>query len=263
MKKVLITGETGYIAGKLRGRLTAWGLDAECVSVRGELPQNLADYDTVVHCAAIVHTRRGSEAEFNKVNTELTRRLALAFKKRGGGQFIFLSTMAVYGKMGSLRKIEVIGEDTPLLPSGYYGKSKLMAEKALRELENDAFRVAILRPPVVYGKDCPGNFKTLELIARFSPIFPYVYNERSMLHVDKLCYIIYKVINEDRRGTFHPHDKRRYCTSEIVKKMAKARGRRMILSGALGSIVVMFDAAVTRKAFGSLVYGGDFQDEML
>ncbi|MCL2852890.1 MAG: NAD-dependent epimerase/dehydratase family protein [Defluviitaleaceae bacterium] len=260
MKNILITGETGYIARKLRRRLVEEGLDAECVSIRDKLPANLCEYDTVVHCAAMVHTRRGGEAEFYRVNTDLTRRLALAFKRSGGGQFIFMSTMAVYGKTGSLGRREVIDENTPARPSGGYGRSKLLAEQALLVLEDDSFRVAILRPPIVYGKGCPGNFRTLERVARIAPIFPYVYNERSMLHIDRLCCIIYTIINENRRGVFHPQDSRYHCTSKIVRKLALERGRRLMLSRTLGKLVSLIDVGATRKAFGSLVYGRDFSD---
>ena len=254
MKRVLITGERGYIARKLQKRLSAWGVDAECVSVRGGLPSNLCDYDTIVHCAALVHTRRLSKAEFYRVNTELTHRLALAFKRKGGGQFVFLSTMAVYGKEGSLRRREVIGKNTPTRPSGSYGKSKLLAEQAIRALEDGKFRVAILRPPVVYGKGCPGNFKTLRRIARVAPVFPCINNERSMLHIDRLCCIIYTIVNENQRGTFHPQDKNYHCTSKIVRKLALAQGRSIRLSKPLGMLLSLLDVAATRKAFGSLTY---------
>ena len=254
MKRVLITGETGYIARKLQKRLSAGGFDAECVSVRDGLPPNLSDYDTVVHCAALVHTRRGSKAEFFRVNTELTHRLALAFKRSGGGQFVFMSTMAVYGREGSLRRREVIGKGTPTRPLDSYGKSKLLAEQAIRVLEDETFRVAILRPPVVYGRGCPGNFQTLRRIARFAPVFPDIDNERSMLHIDRLCCIIYTIVDKGRRGTFHPQDKLYHCTSKIVRKLALAHGRRVHLSRILGRLVGLLDVAATRKAFGNLTY---------
>ncbi|MCL2674411.1 MAG: NAD-dependent epimerase/dehydratase family protein [Defluviitaleaceae bacterium] len=259
MKKIMITGEAGYIAQKLQRRLLADGYDAECVSVRGEVLSDLTGYDVIVHCAALVHAKRRDKQEYYKINSELTRRLALEFKRSGGGQFVFLSTMAVFGKDGSLRKREVIGADTPLRPINDYGKSKLAAEEALRQMEDESLSVAILRPPIVYGENCPGNYRMLELAARFAPVFPLVHNQRSMLHVDRLCGIISSIIREDKRGTFHPQDAHYHCTSKIVKRIAASNGRNIALSRMLGKFVCLVNISLIRKVFGNLVYSKTFE----
>jgi len=258
MKKIMITGETGYIAQKLRKRFVAEGYDAECVSVRGEKLPDLAGYDVIVHCAALVHSNKHSKHEYYKVNSELTRRLALEFKRSGGGQFIFLSTMAVFGKEGCLRGCEVIDADTPISPTSYYGKSKQLAEEALLRMADESLKVAILRPPIVYGEGCPGNYRMLELAARVAPVFPLVYNQRSMLHVDRLCGIIHSIIEEDKSGTFHPQDVRYHCTSKIVKRLAKNKGKNIVFSRMLGKLVSLIDIPLTRKVFGNLVYDKNF-----
>jgi len=257
MRKVLITGETGYISCRLRDRLNAEGFEAECLSLRGGLPADLSGYDAVVHCAAIVHRRGCTSAEYYRVNTELTRRLALAYRRAGGGLFVFISTMAVFGTDGSLRRREVIGKASPTRARGGYGKSKLLAERALRELEDDILRVAVVRPPLVYGKGCPGNFNMLRWFSRYSPVFPYVNNKRSMLHIDRLCGIICAIVNEGWRGTFHPQDSRYYCTSEVVHRLAGLQGRNISMSRRLGRLVCLVDISLIRKAFGSLIYERD------
>ena len=259
MKKIMITGETGYIAQRLQRRLVADGYDAECISVRSEKLPDLTGYDVIIHCAALVHAKQSDKQEYYKINSELTRRLALEFKLSGGGQFIFLSTMAVFGKDGSLRKHEVIGADTQLHPTSDYGKSKLVAEQALRQMEDENLSVAILRPPIVYGENCPGNYRLLELAARVAPVFPLVYNQRSMLHVDRLCGIISSIIREDKRGTYHPQDPQYHCTSKVVKRIAASNGRNIVLSRMLGKLVCLVNIALIRKVFGNLVYSKNFE----
>ena len=253
MKKIMITGETGYIARNLKDWLISKGFDAECVSVRNGPPPNLSCYDAVVHCAALVH-RRCRRADCYKINTDLTRQLALMYKRSGGGLFVFISTMSVYGKIGSIESNDTITKETPARPSCHYGMSKLLAERALLELEDASLRVAIIRPPMVYGKGCPGNFRLLERIARITPLFPYINNKRSMLHIKRLCGIIFTIINEDKRGFFYPQDARYHCTSQLVRKMAKSHGRKVLLSTTLGRLVMLSNISVVKKAFGNLMY---------
>lgn len=255
-KRVLITGETGYIARNLRLKLLSEGFSADNLSIRAQLPapEELEAYGVVVHCAALVHEKRRAKKDYYKINTELTRRLALGFKRSGGGLFIFLSTMAVYGLEGSLEQKVVIDASTPLRPSGYYGKSKLLAEQALRKMESPAMGVAIIRPPIVYGSDCPGNYARLVRAARVFPVFPYVRNERSMIHIETLCGYIMEVIKNKKRGIFHPQDAEHQCTSLLVRRLAQEEGRDIALSPALGAITTLINSPKTRKAFGNLVY---------
>lgn len=258
-ERVLITGETGYIARQLRLRLVCDGISVHNISLRHSLPppEELEAYSTIIHCAALVHEKRRAKKEYYKINTELTRRLAINFKKSGGGLFVFLSTMAVYGQEGLLGSPRVIDKKTPKAPKGYYGHSKLLAEQALLKLESEHMRVAILRPPIVYGPDCPGNYAKLFRLARTLPVFPMVRNQRSMLHIDNLCSYVSNLVHNKNSGIFHPQDTDYHCTSELVRQLARDGGRRVYLSPALGSLVVMLGTPQVQKAFGSLVYSKD------
>lgn len=91
------------------------------------------------------------------VNHNLPVEIAVKAKKSGVSQFIFMSTAAVFGS-----KSIIINKDTKPEPDTYYGISKLAAEEELVKLGGTNFRVCIVRPPLVYGKGCPGNFQTLE-----------------------------------------------------------------------------------------------------
>lgn len=255
-KRVLITGETGYIARQLRLYLVCEGYSAQNISIRKRLPEpdELEPYGVVVHCAALVHERRRAKKDYYKINTELTRRLAINFKRGGGGQFVFLSTMAVYGAEASLGGRTIIDEATPKNPKGYYGRSKLIAEQSLLKMEDEAMRISIIRPPIVYGADCPGNYAHLVKASKILKIFPYIRNERSMIHIDSLCKYIAQVIRDELSGVFHPQDQKYHCTSDIVKSLAKENGNNMYLSKTLGGLVKALDIPQTRKIFGSLIY---------
>ena len=112
-------------------------------------------------------------------------------KEDGVSQFIFMSSIIVYGNEGQKG---IINQNTKENPADFYGRSKLMAEEGLKVLEDENFKVAVIRPPMIYGKDSKGNYPRLSKMAKKLPFFPYVANQRSMLHIDNLCELIYLII---------------------------------------------------------------------
>ena len=97
-----------------------------------------------------------------------------------------MSSESVYGLTAPIGKTVVITKNTPLHPADNYGVSKARAEADLQALADDSFKVAILRPPMIYGKDCKGNYVTMAKLAKKLPVFPYVSNQRSMLYIENL-----------------------------------------------------------------------------
>lgn len=69
-----------------------------------------------------------------------------------------------------------------------------MFDVAVRELADDTYKVIVLRPPMIYGKDSTGNYRTLAKLAKKLPIFPDVDNERSMLYIENLCEFLCQVM---------------------------------------------------------------------
>lgn len=273
--KILITGEHSYVgeqveryleeynaklfpneAGKKRYRI-------DTISLFGEewKKKDFSEYDVVFHVAGIAHGRvkentvEGRKQYFT-VNRDLAYQLALKAKAEGVSQFIFMSTMAVYGG----NKEQRITKDTIPSPSSAYGESKLQAEWLIAELEEDQFKVAILRPPMIYGKGCKGNYNTLAKIAKISLVFPEVRNKRSMLYIRNLCEFI-RIIMEDKAcGVFYPQNKEYVNTSDFVKLIRKAHRKSLILLPG-GDILLSGMKKLpgvlgekTKKAFGSLVY---------
>ena len=264
MKKILITGTKGYLGTSLKQYLSQWPEYAVTgLSLReGQWEAfDFHGYDAVYHAAALVHQKKTKDdpaclGEYRAVNRDLTLRLAEKAKAAGVGQFLFLSTEAVYGLRAPYGKEIVIGAHTPTAPVDNYGISKLEAEQGLQELASDSFRVAILRPPLIYGKGCTGNFRTLEKMADRLPCFPKIENRRSMLYVENLNALVKLLIDRQDSGLFCPQDPEPLCTSQVVRAIAQAKGKRLALVPGFGWALGLLGhlSGSVDKAFGSLRY---------
>ena len=264
MKKILITGTKGYLGTSLKQYLSQWPeYEVTSLSLReGQWEAfDLRGYDAVYHAAALVHQKKTKDdpaclGEYRKINRDLTLRLAEKAKAAGVGQFLFLSTEAVYGLTAPYGKEIVIGANTPTAPVDNYGISKLEAEQALQALTSGSFRVAILRPPLIYGKGCTGNFRALEKMADRLPCFPKIENRRSMLYVENLNALVKLLIDRQDSGLFCPQDPEPLCTSQVVRAIAQAKGKRLALVPGFGWAVGLLRhmSGSVDKAFGSLRY---------
>ena len=260
--KIILTGTTGYISCCLEKWLTlkSSNFDLNKISVRGfsenfQIPEAM---DVLIHTAALVHEKESSytEKDYFDVNCSLTLQLAQKAKVVGVKHFVFLSTMAVYGIDGLDEGTMEIVESTPLDPATMYGKSKLAAERELMKLSDDDFVVSIIRPPMVYGPSCPGNYELLSKIAKKTPIFPLVQNKRSMIFIDNLTEFMRQLIINRDEGIFHPQDRKHIQTSDMVKEIANVHGRKIITSRLSGNLLMkMFGKKnIVSKVFGDLTY---------
>lgn len=258
--RFIVTGKTSYIAVNLKSFLEKRGHICKTVSLReGIKDADFSESDAVIHCAGIVHKRGGVSAEeFKRVNVSLTAEAAAAAKRRGVKQFIFLSSMSVYGN-----DISAISESTPKRPSSLYGESKLSAEKEIFKLADDKFIVAALRPPMVYGKGCPGNYASLRKIALKAPIFPKASNKRSFIYIENLCFFISELAEKKKGGVFLPMDGEYISTEFLAENIAKAHGKKIRLSAAAGTLTHVFkNLGIIKKAFGSLYYDESCADRV-
>lgn len=260
MIRMLITGAHGFIGSAVCARLEGDPrARAEAASVRGGAWREIdfSRYDCVLHAAGIAHVRSdGSlDAQYDEVNRRLTADLAARAKAAGVGQFIFLSSAIVFGEASPAGVRREIGPQTAPAPANAYGRSKLDAENALRALEGDGFRVAILRPPMVYGRGCKGNYNALVRLARRLPVFPDFDNRRSTLYVGNLAELVRQVALDRAQGTFHPRDGRPRSTADIVRAVCEAHGKRMRFSRALAPLVRLTGGrGLVRRAFGDMAY---------
>src|SRR5699024_1152334 len=111
-----------------------------------------------------------------------------------------------------------------------YGKSKLEAEQITSEMQDDSFLVAIIRPPMVYGKNSKGNYSQLSKLAKITPIFPDINNQRSMIYIDHLSEFIRNLIKQDKSGLYFPQNKEYVCTTEMVREISKYHSKKMFLT---------------------------------
>lgn len=264
MKRVLITGAGSYVGGWVRKRLER---EPEKYSVKELDVQDdswqsfdFRGYDCVFHVAGIAHIREStlSEDKYMGVNCKLALDVAEHAAACGVGQFIFMSTAAVYGD-GSRLSIDRITPDTPLNPTTWYGKSKAEAERRLGSLASDSFRVCILRCPMIYGPACKGNFAQLIKIASVVPFFPRVDNRRSALHVDNLAEFVALAAEKGMSGLFWPQDGTYLNTSDAIFVLGQAMGRHIVLVGVLAPLVSIASRIVgsAKKAFGDFWFDLD------
>ncbi len=227
-KKVLLTGFTGFV-GQNFVKHHSQEFEITKLDLRTHWQnQSFAGHDAVIHCAALVHQMSGApEAEYFKVNTELTKDLALKAKAEGVKHFVFLSTSHVFGVYGDLRDHNFkLKEDSPCHPTDPYGRSKLAAELALKTLDSDKFKVSIVRSPMVYGPGAKGNILNLHKLVKLVPILPFGFSEnrRSMIYVGNLCYFLSLVVRTQTSGILLAQDEKAVSIEELVLTLAKVSG---------------------------------------
>ena len=265
MKKVLITGANSYIGVSFENHLKQWPgvYHVDTVDMIDGSWKNVSfsDYDAVFHVAGIVHmekTKHDPEqaALYERVNTRLAIETARKAKSDGVKQFIFMSSASVYGLSAPIGKQVTITKDTPLNPSDNYGISKAKAEEGLRALADERFKVAILRPPMIYGKGCKGNYVMLAKLARKLPVFPWVENQRSMLYIENMAEFVRLVVDDEAEGIFCPQNNEYVNTSEMVNLIAHANGKGILMvKGVTWALKLMSHVTgLVDKAFGSLCY---------
>lgn len=269
-KKILITGAGSYIGTSLRQWLSAFDSQYEVSELNMHKDQwkshDFSKYDTIFHVAGIAHADTGKVSKEKKqlyyeVNRDLAVQTAQKAKASGVKQFIYMSSIIVYGE--SAKPFEGrrrITKMTRPQPANFYGNSKWQGERGVRALETPDFKVCILRPPMIYGTGSKGNYPMLAKIAAVTPVFPLVKNERSVLHIDHLCEFLRLIIDNEETGIFFPQDGFYADTSELVAQIANAHGKKVRLWKSLVPAVRLASALPGRigrtadKAFGSLSY---------
>ena len=180
--------------------------------------------DAVINCAAIVHKNKEiAEEIYNKINFELALDLAKKAKNSGIKTFIQLSTIAVYGN------VTHITENSNENPINFYGKSKLLADNALKNMANNNFNVVIIRPPMVYGNtDAPGNMmRLIKLISKGFPLpFKKTTNKRDFIHVNNLVGFLDASIKKNSTGVFLVSDNSPVYISELYETITSCLGKQ-------------------------------------
>lgn len=265
MIKILITGAGSFIGTAFASYLAQWPLSYQVDTldmVDGSWRNKcFAGYDTVYHVAGLAHSDSGHmneerKALYYRINTDLAVETAKKAKADGVKQFIFMSSAIVYGDSAPIGQIKRITKNTAVSPANAYGDSKLQAEKGILPLDDDQFKVVILRPPMIYGKGSKGNYPVLSKLAQKMPVFPYVENQRSVLYVGNLVEFVRLIIEHEERGIFWPQNKEYINTSNFVQLIAQVHGRKLLMvRGTLWLLKLLAHVtSLVNKAFGSLCY---------
>lgn len=260
MKRVLITGANSYVGTNVEHWLMRepdkYQVDTIDMIDGSWREKDLSGYDVVFHVAGIAHVKetRKNRDLFFKVNRDLAIEVAKVSKKAEVSQFIFLSSMSVYGL-----DTGIITRETIPKPKGSYGKSKLQAEEEIRKLGNDNFKTAILRPPMIYGKGCKGNFPKLILLAKKLPFFPDIHNQRSAIFIDNLCEFVRIVIDTESKGLYLPQNAEYFNTSVLVSEIGRLYGKKILLVKWVAAFVYLALPFIKQinKMFGTLIYHFD------
>ena len=281
--RILIVGPNSYIARSFSSaaavRHPDWVLDG--LSVRDDRWKtwDYSVYDSVLYCAAVVHRKETPQLTLlsRSLNCDIPVAMAELFRAQSlsaSPQFIYLSTMAVFGQEGRLGTTVTIDGSTAPAPKTLYGTTKLAAEQALQAAQAGAATVApgsvssaaarpmalaIFRPPMVYGPDCPGNYQQLKKFVLKFRIFPTLINRRSMIHIDTLAAQLMDCVANCRAGIFHPQERNYVCTADLARDIAAESGVSVRFCSLLNPLVRL--GALVHPAFskvwGNLVYAKD------
>ena len=254
-KKILVTGKNSYIGESFKSYLETLSdfYEIDNIDTRSMKPDStiFKGYDVIFHVAGIAHVKETEENKhlYYEVNRDLTIKIAKSAKEAGVKQFILLSSMSVYGlTTGHITKNSIPN------PINAYGKSKLQADIAVKAMADNDFLVALLRPPMVYGKGCKGNYQQLRKFVIKSPFFPKYENKRSMIFIGNLCEFVKRVIDNNAHGLFFPQNEEYICTSDMVKYIAKENEKK-ILELSIFNIPIKFAPLnKIKKVFGDLTY---------
>jgi len=261
---ILITGSSGYIGSNFiytfKKKYNFLKFSAQKNSIDTIDFKNI---DIVLHCAALVHQK----TEYNyktyyDINVQYPIALAKKAKECGVEHFIFISTIAVYGE-----KYESLTENTKCNPTTPYGKSKLEAEGQLLELNDDNFIVSIVRSPMVYGKNAPGNIDSLIDLIKKVPILPFasITNQRNFVYIGNLIYLFDKIIEKKISGIFLPSDNTAISTTYLIKQIAKALNKSVYLIQVpfFATFLKILKPSLYKRLYGNLVVDNHMTKKIL
>jgi len=228
MAKMILTGSSGFI-GRNYLTLSSNSPFTKIISLQKTQVKdiNFGNINSIIHLAGIAHRMGQPSGQiYYDVNTKLTVDLATQAKESGVKQFIFVSTVKVFGdKKGFDIHYDM---DSPCNPNDDYGKSKWQAEQQLQNLQDHNFQVAIIRPSLVYGAGVKGNLEKLMNLIRKGYRLPFgdIRNKRSMVYVGNLIAMIDSIIESQASGVFIAGDTEPISTSQLIQNIQFAFGQK-------------------------------------
>ncbi|MCT7568951.1 NAD-dependent epimerase/dehydratase family protein [Aliarcobacter butzleri] len=265
MKKLLITGSNGFIGNYFINNYKSKYNIKTFSFLKDDINNlNCGDIDVVFHLSALVHQMGGASAsEYEKINVIQTTELAKKAKESGVKHFVFMSTVKVYGEETNSKYTE----NTVCNPEDDYGKSKLKAEQELQKLEDENFKISIIRTPIVYGYGVKANIKNLINLVNKVPVLPFgkIKNKRSMVYIGNLCHLVDEIIIQKKSGIFLACDDEPLSTSKLIDLIAKnlAKKTYLIKIPFFESLLKILKPSFHKRLYGSLEIDNTITKEKL
>lgn len=260
MKNIIVTGAKGKLSGRVAKRLKeepVFSVNQISLRADGLEKTDFKNTDCIVHIAGITPQNAKSESDYENVNYLLTRRLADKAKTQGVKHFIFISSMAVYGMNMTIDADKgKVTSDTPCHAADKYGLSKLKAEEYLSALQDDTFRVSIIRVPSVFDSEKTEYIDQYKYLADKLPFIPkaFVQNYKSFIHSDNLCELIYLIIKNGSDGVFCP-DEGKLSTFDICRAIYPEK-KAGCITGALLELFMKKNPRII-DYYGAIYYSED------
>jgi len=257
MNRVLITGANSYIGT----RFANYAKDRFHIETIGThnnewKTHSFGNYDSILHVAGIAHVKetKANASLYHDINCALAVAIAQKTKEESVKHFLFLRSLYIY--IYELKARQTIGQNTLPNPGTAYGTSKYQAELELQKLADSDFNICCIRPPMVYGPSCKGNFPSLVKLAKMLPIFPDFPNKRSMIFIDNLCEHLCRLIESESQGATLPHNSEYVTTTELVKEIRKAHGKKTLTVRFFNPLIRLLSRRINlfNKIFGCLYY---------
>ena len=255
-KTVFLTGTSGFVGQQyiscIRNKYII-----KAVSLRTSNLKNIAfdQVDSILHLAGKAHQMQKIEDQiYFDVNYELTKQFADEAKAAGVPHFVFVSTIKVFGE----HQNAILNEDSSCEPlNDPYGESKLKAEQYLQSIEDENFKVAIVRPPLVYGPGVKGNLiRFLELGNKDWPLpFARINNRRTMVFIDNLIELINRIIETRASGVFLAGDREPISTTRLISEIRKGLGKKenlFVMPDLFKWLLGKLKPELTTRLYGSL-----------
>lgn len=230
----------------------------------GDITKESKAFDVVFHLSALVHQMGGASCEeYEKVNVTQTLQLAKKAKENGVKHFVFMSTVKVFGEETN----GVYTENSICNPEDEYGKSKLKAELELQKLEDESFKVSIVRTPIIYGHAVKANIKNLINLVNKVSILPFgkIENKRSMVYIGNLCHLVDEIIIQNKQGIFLASDDEPLSTSRLIELIAKNLDKKIYLLKIpfFESLLKILKPSFHKRLYGSLEVNNSITKEKL
>ncbi len=271
MRRVLLTGTNSFIGKSLVEYLEKYNTQSggkayqvTCISQRKKdwIQYDFTGYDAVLDVTGISQVDEGKlgakqEEDYFLINCKLACMTAEKAKREGVKQFLFLSSILVYGEPG---QPEVITKETKPVPVSIYGKSKLVAEEKLQELSEPQFQVAIIRLPLVYGPNTKSGYKLLSRWAGKLPIIPTIKSKRSMIYIENLCEFLRLLIDAETGGIYFPQNSEQVSVMRLLEEIRLVQGKKTCKCGILNPGIKLLKngpgrfGKLTRKIFAGQAY---------